>query len=86
MLSTTTSIIFPPLTIGVICASDPDNKVTSGSLTKLIISDAPYPTPLFDKWTDVISPRTIGWTFSSKVSDPTEDIPISPVILTVISW
>ena len=52
----------------------------------MIISDAPYPTPLFDKWTDVISPLNIGWTLSSKVSDPTEEIPTSPVILTVISW
>ena len=72
--------------IGVSCAFDPDNRVTSGSLTKLIISDAPYPTPLFDRWIDVISPRIIGWTLSSNVSDPTEEIPTSPVIFTVISW
>ena len=72
--------------MGVNCASDPDNNVTSGSLIKLIISDAPYPTPLFDKWTDVISPLIIGWTLSSKVSDPTEDIPTSLRILTLISW
>ena len=85
-MSTITSTISPPLTTGVNCASDPDNKLTSGSLIKLIISDAPYPTPLFDKWIDVISPLIIGWTLSSNVSDPTEVIPTSPVILTVISW
>ena len=52
----------------------------------MIISDAPYPTPLSDKWIDVISPLIIGWTLSSKVSDPTELIPTSPVILTLMSW
>ena len=72
--------------MGVSCASDPDNKLTSGSLIKLIISDAPYPTPLLDKWIDVISPLTIGWTLSSKVSDPIEEMPTSPTILTLISW
>ena len=55
LLFTITSIIFPPkLTTGETSASDPLTKVTSGSLTKLIISDAPYPTPLSDKWMDVI--------------------------------
>ena len=54
LFSTTTSSIAPFLIIGLSCASDPMPGVIFGSLSKLIISDAPYPTPFSVKSIDVI--------------------------------
>ena len=63
----------------------PDDKLTSGCLLKLMISDDPYPTPLSARWIDVTSPLNIGWTLASKVSTPTDATPTLPVIVTLIS-
>ena len=82
---TNTSIIFPSLTIGFNWAPEPAIKVISGCLSKLIISDDPYPTPFLDTWTELILPLIIGWTWSWKVLVPIEEIPTFPVIFTVIS-
>ena len=48
-------------------------------------SDDPYPTPPFDKYNDVTSPRKIGSILASKVSLPIEDIPTFPIKFTEIS-
>ena len=77
-------MIFPPCTIGCTWPSTPEDRVTSGSLLKLIISDEPYPTPLSAKWIDVTSPLNIGWILASKVSFPTDVTPTSPVKVTLI--
>jgi len=57
----------------------PADKLTSGSLSKLITSEDPYPTPLSIKWIDVTSPLNIGWIWASKVSVPTDVTPTFPV-------
>ena len=49
-------------------------------------SDDPYPTPPFDKYNEVTSPRKIGSILASKVSLPIEDIPTFPTKFTEISW
>ena len=43
----------PFLIIGFNCALEPIPSVTIGSLSRLITSDTPYPTPLAVRSTDV---------------------------------
>ena len=68
------------------CAFSPERSLMFGFLSKLRISEDPYPTPLFERWTDWISPLKIGWTSASNVSVPIEDIPIFPSTVTEMSW
>ena len=83
--NTRTSSILPWLIIAWHCASCPGTAMTKGGLSKFRTSEAPYPTPLFDKLTDVICPLKIGCNCAWKVSKPIEDIPICPEIETDIS-
>ena len=80
-----TSTIFPPTTIGDNWQSDPDSNSTVGCLSKLIISDDPYPTPPFSRCIDVTVPLTIGWKDPLNVSVPIEEIPTFPDKVTVMS-
>ena len=52
---------------------------------KFTTSEEPYPTPFEDRLVDTIDPLTIGWMIASNVSDPTEEIPTSPMIWTETS-
>ena len=70
----------------MITASFPEYKSTSGFRLKLSISDAPYPTPLFVRFIEVISPLTIGWTTASYVFPAIDDIPTLPISSTDIGW
>ena len=49
------------------------------------MSDVPYPTPVFVRLTEVTPPLKIGLILHSKVSVPTEEMPIMPFIVTEIS-
>ena len=64
----------------MITASLPELKFTSGFRLNPIISEAPYPTPLFVRLIDVISPRTIGCMTASYVFPAIDDIPTFPII------
>ena len=79
-----TSIIDPPATTGNNSPLTPVYKSTLGCLLKLSISDAPYPTPPFVKWTDVTSPLNKGWGTHWKVLPSIELIPIIPSTFTEI--
>ena len=81
---TITWTILPLLIIGWSCASTPVSRDIDGWWSKPTISEDPYPTPPFSKWTEVTVPLTIGWTEASKVSDPIDDIPTFPVNVAVI--
>ena len=61
-LLTTTSVIDPLLTTAVSCAPSPDFNVITGLLSKLIISDDPYPTPVEVMLAESISPLKMGCT------------------------
>ena len=65
-------------------ASLPVFRIISGTLLKLTISDAPYPTPLLVNWSDVISPLKIGCRDASKVLPDIEDTPTLPITSTDI--
>ena len=67
-------------------APAPSITVISGCLSKLIISDEPYPTPFLDTCTESIWPLITGWTLHWKVSPAIDETPTFPVILTVIGW
>ena len=68
-------------------ADSPFSKVITGCLLKLIISDAPYPTPAWVKSTDVTSPLTMGCKTALKFCPPTlVETPIFPSTVTVIGW
>ena len=82
---TNTSWSFPLLIMGCICASVPETRVTDGGLFRFNTSEDPYPTPLFERLTEVTSPRNIGCSCAWKVSCPIEDIPIDPAMVTEIS-
>ena len=84
--SITTSTILPFLITGLTWAPYPNPNLISGGLSKFMTSDDPYPTPPFDKYNDVTSPRKIGSILASKVSLPIEDIPTFPTKFTEISW
>ena len=79
-----TSTILPLLIIGVTCASIPKSIETCGWKSRFIISDDPYPTPPFSKWTEVTLPLKIGSISALKVSPPIGDIPTSPIRVAVI--
>ena len=83
--NTNTSWRRPLLIIGCNCAFSPVVGIAWGGLSKLRISEDPYPTPLLERFTEVISPLKIGWICAWKVSDPIEEIPIGPEIVTEIS-
>ena len=83
--NTNTSCKRPSLITGDNCASCPETTVTWGGLSRLRTSDDPYPTPLLERLTEVISPLKIGWISAWKVLDPIEDIPIGPEIETEIA-
>ena len=80
-----TSIIFPLETTGESWTPDPVWTYASGNLVKFTTSEEPYPTPFEDRLVDTIDPLTIGWMIASNVSDPTEEIPTSPMIWTETS-
>ena len=84
-LVTRTCSIFPLLTIGRSSASLPLNNLKLGCLLKLIISLAPYPTPLSVKSTDSIEPRKMGWSFALKSCPLKVVTPIFPETTTDIS-
>ena len=71
--------------IGFNCASEPTPSVTIGSLSRLITSDTPYPTPLEVRSTDVTWPLKIGWTDASKDVFPVDANPTFPTKVTLIS-
>ena len=84
-LKTITWTILPLLIIGWSWAWTPASNVICGWWSKPMISEDPYPTPPFSRWTEVTVPLTIGWIEASKVSCPIDEIPILPVSVAVIS-
>ena len=84
-LSTITSSIAPFLIIGFNCASEPTPSVTTGSLSRLMTSDTPYPTPLAVRSTDVTWPLKIGWIDASKEVLPVDANPTFPTKETLMS-
>jgi len=71
--------------MGDITAPLPVFKSIKGDLSKLSMSEDPYPTPLLDKCIDVTDPLIIGLRTASKVFPSMEDIPILPSMVTAIS-
>ena len=59
-------------------------RLISGTLLKSTISDAPYPTPVFVNWSDVISPLKIGCKDASNVFPDIDDTPTLPMTSTDI--
>ena len=59
-------------------------RLISGTLLKLIISEAPYPTPVFVNCNDVICPLKIGCREAPKVFPDIEDMPTLPITSTDI--
>ena len=59
-------------------------KFISGTRLKFNISDAPYPTPVFVNWSDVISPLKIGCNDAWNVFPSIEDTPTLPINSTEI--
>ena len=66
-------------------ADSPFSKVITGCLLKLIISEAPYPTPACVKSTDDTCPLTIGCSTALKSCPPAlVETPTVPLTVTVI--
>ena len=82
---TMTWTILPFSIIGFNWQLEPALIVTWGCWSRFKISDEPYPIPPFSRWTEETDPLKIGNNDASKVSDPIEEIPISPFKVTVIS-
>ena len=80
-----TSIISPlASTIGINSQFLPEYKSRFGCLLKFNISEAPYPTPVCVKWTEVSSPLKSGCGINSWVFPSIESIPTIPSTLTTI--
>ena len=80
----TTSIILPLLITGLTKALFPLWKSISGCLSKLKISEEPYPVPLLVKSTESILPLNLAWILDLKSWLLKVAIPILPSIVTVI--
>ena len=73
--------------IGSAWADSPYENVITGCLLKLIISEAPYPTPACVRSTDDIFPLTIGCKTALKSCPPDlVETPIVPSTVIDIGW
>jgi len=67
-------------------ALEPLLRVISGCLSKLTISEEPYPVPLSVRSTDSILPLNTGWTWHEKFWSVLVETPVIPSTLTTIGF